>query len=100
MVSVGLFIRVEAQPAKASEVADFLRAGLSIVEGEPATTVWYAVRFGPSSFAIFDAFADDTGRRAHLTGRLADALAARAGELLAQPPTVEPVEILAAKLSE
>ena len=98
MVSVALLVRLEARPGKEAEVEAFLRGGLPIVQEEPATTAWFAIRMGPQTFGIFDAFPDDAGRQAHLTGRVAAALMAKAGELLAQPPQIEKVEVLAAKL--
>jgi quinol monooxygenase YgiN len=98
MVKVALFVRLEAKPGQEQAVDSFLRGGLPIVEDEPATIAWFAVRFGPSSFAIFDAFPDEAGRQAHLAGRVAAALMAKAGELLAQPPTIEKLDVLAAKL--
>ena len=98
MVKVGLFVRLEAKPGKEAEVASFLEGGLSIVEQEPATVAWFAIRMGPSTFGIFDAFPDDSGRDAHLAGRVAAALKAKAPELLAQPPSIEKVDVLAAKL--
>jgi quinol monooxygenase YgiN len=99
MVStVGLFVRLEAKPGKEREVADFLRSGLSIVQDEPATQTWYAVRMGPTTFGIFDTFPDDAGRQAHLAGRVAAALKARADELFARPPAIERVDILAEKI--
>jgi quinol monooxygenase YgiN len=99
MVSVGLFVRLEAKPGKEAEVGEFLRAALPLVEDEVATTAWFALRFGPASFGIFDAFPDDEGRQAHLAGRVAAALLTRADDLLAVPPVIEKVETLAAKLS-
>ena len=98
MVSVALLVRLEAKPGKEAEVENFLRGGLSIVQEEPATVTWYAIRLGPSTFGIFDTFPDDSGRQAHLSGRVAAALMAHASELLAQPPTIEQVDVLAAKL--
>ncbi|HEY2960374.1 MAG TPA: antibiotic biosynthesis monooxygenase [Actinomycetota bacterium] len=98
MVTVGLLVRLVAKTAKEAEVAGFLEGGLSLVEQEPATIAWFAIRLGPSEFGIFDAFPDDAGRQAHLAGRVAEALMAQAPELLAQPPAIEPVEVLAAKL--
>lgn len=97
-LGAALLVRVEAQPGKEDEVADFLRDGLAVVQDEPGTVVWFAVRFGPSSFGIFDAFPDGAARQSHLAGRLGSALMARAGELFTQPPTVEPVDVLATKL--
>jgi quinol monooxygenase YgiN len=98
MVTVGLLVRLMAKPGKADEVTRFLEAGLGLVEEEPATIAWFAIRLGPSEFAIFDAFPDDSGRQAHLAGRVADALMAQASELLEQPPVIEPVDVIAAKL--
>ena len=97
-VSVALLVRLEAKPGKEAEVEAFLKGGLAIVIGEPATTAWFAIRMGPTTFGIFDAFPDDKGRQAHLTGRVAAALMAKAGELLSKPPTIDKVDVLAAKL--
>lgn len=99
MVTVALLVRLEAKPGKEAEVESFLKSGLAIVEEEPATTTWFAIRMGPSTFGIFDAFPDESGRQAHLTGRVAAALMAKASDLLAQPPVIEKVDVLAAKLS-
>ncbi len=98
MVKVALFVRLDAKPGKEKEVESFLLSGLPIVQAEPATTAWFALRLGPSTFGIFDAFPDEAGRQAHLSGRVAAALMAKAGELLAKPPSIEKVDILAAKL--
>jgi len=98
MVKVALFVRLEAKPGKEAEVESFLRGGLAVVQQEPATTAWFALRLGPATFGIFDAFPDEAGRQAHLSGQVAAALLARAAELFAQPPTIEKVEVLAAKL--
>jgi quinol monooxygenase YgiN len=98
MVRVALLVRLEAKAGKESEVESFLKGGLAIVQGEPATTAWFAIRMGPSTFGIFDAFPDDSGRQAHLAGRVAAALMAKAPDLLAKPPAIEKVDVLAAKL--
>ena len=98
MVTVGLHVRLVAKPGKEAEVTSLLEGGLALVEEEPATMAWFAIRLGPSEFGIFDAFPDDAGRQAHLGGRLAAALMAQAPELLDQPPSIEPVDIIAAKL--
>jgi quinol monooxygenase YgiN len=97
-VKVGLLVRLQAKAGKENEVADFLRGGLAIVEQEPGTITWYAIRLGASTFGIFDTFQDDAGRDAHLTGRVAAALMAKAADLLAEPPVIEKVDILAAML--
>lgn len=98
MVTVGLWVRLEARPGKEADVEQFLRSGLTLVVDEPATTAWFGVRLGPSTFGIFDAFPDEAGRNAHLTGRVAEALGQKVAELLANPPTIERVDVLAAKL--
>lgn len=100
MVNVALLVRLEAKPGKEAEVETFLRGGLAIVQAEPATTAWFAIRMGPSTFGIFDAFPDDAGRQAHLSGRVAAALMAQAPQLFAQPPAIEKVDVLAAKLPQ
>ena len=98
MVDVALLVRLEAKPGKEGDVEAFLRGGLAVVQEEPATIAWFAIRLGPSSFGIFDAFPNDAGRQAHLSGRVAAALMARAPELLSEPPLIEKIDILAAKL--
>lgn len=98
MVNVGLFVRLEAKPGKEDELEAFLRGGLPLAQDEQQTVVWYALRFGPSTFGIFDAFAGEEGRQAHLNGRIAAALMEKAGELLAQAPNIERVDVLEAKM--
>jgi quinol monooxygenase YgiN len=97
-VHVALWVRLDAKPGKEKEVADFLRGGLANVEQEPLTTAWFAIQMGPSTFGIFDAFLDEGGRQAHLSGRVAAALMAKASDLLAKPPAIEKIDVLAAKL--
>lgn len=97
MMNVGLLVHLEARPGKEEELARFLAAALPLAEAEPATTVWYALRSGPTSFAIVDAFPDEAGRATHLAGDIARALLARADELLAAPPDIRKVDVLAAK---
>ncbi len=98
MVTTGLIVRLEAKAGKEEEVASFLRGALPLVEDEPQTVAWFAVRVGASSFAIVDVFPDEEGRDAHLAGAVAAALMEKAGELLAEPPAIEQVDVLAAKL--
>ncbi len=98
MVKVALFVRLEAKPGKEADVESFLRGGLAVVQQEPATTAWFAIRLGPSTFGIFDAFPDESGRQAHLSGQVAAALMAKASELFSQPPVIEKVDVLAVKL--
>jgi quinol monooxygenase YgiN len=98
MVTEALYVRLEAKPGKEQQVEAFLRDALPAVQAEAATEAWFAIRLGPSSFAIFDAFPDERGRQAHLAGRVAAALMARAPELLAVPPDIDQADVLAAKL--
>jgi quinol monooxygenase YgiN len=100
MVKVALWVYLEAKPGKEADVEQFLLGGLPLVQEEPATTAWFALRLGPNTFAIFDAFPDDSGRQAHLAGKVAAALMARAGELFAKPPSIEKIDVLAAKLPQ
>jgi quinol monooxygenase YgiN len=98
MVNVALYVRLEAKPGKEKDVEAFLKGGLAVVQGEPATTTWFALQMGPSTFGIFDAFPDEAGRQAHPSGRVAAALMQKAADLLAKPPAIEKVDVLAAKL--
>src|ERR1700741_1569764 len=93
-VSEALLVRLEAKRGKEAEVEEFLRSGLPVVQGEPATIAWFGIRLGPSTFGIFDAFPDESGRQAHLSGKVAAALMAKASELLANPPVIEKVDVL------
>ena len=98
MLSVSLFVRLEAKPGKADDVAAFLAQGLEMANQEATTPLWFALRLGPTTFAIFDAFNDEAGRQAHLTGPIAAALMANAPNLLASPPSIERADVLGAKL--
>lgn len=98
MIKVALLVRLEAKPGKEKDVRDFLEAGLTLVHEEPATTTWYAMQMGPTTFGIFDAFHDDEGRRVHLAGKVAKALAEKASDLFATPPEIVKVDVIAAKI--
>ena len=100
MVKLAILARLVAKPGKEEEVAAFLSSALPLAEREPATIVWFALRLSKSEFGIFDAFPDESGRSAHLNGPIAAGLMAKAGELLAEPPKIEKVDLLAAKLSK
>src|SRR5438270_14018635 len=99
MVKVALLVRLDAKPGKEAAVEKFLAGALPLANQEATTPVWFALRLGPQTFGIFDAFADDAGRQAHLDGRIAAALMAKASELLAEPPKIEKVDVLAAKVT-
>jgi quinol monooxygenase YgiN len=98
MVKLALFVRLEAKPGKEADVAAFLASALPLANAESGTTAWFALKFGPSTFGVFDAFQDESGRQAHLTGAIAAALMARSSELFNVAPNIEQVELLAAKL--
>jgi quinol monooxygenase YgiN len=98
MLTLGLFARLEAKPGKQEEVAAFLKQGLQLANQEATTPLWFAVRMGPTTFAIFDAFQDEAGRQNHLSGPIAKALMAQAANLLASAPVIERWEVLGAKL--
>jgi len=98
MVKLGLFVRLRAKPGKEAELGRFVRQGLELANQEEQTPVWFAVQFDPATFAIFDAFADEPGRQAHLNGRIAAALMAKASDLLAEGPRVEKFDVVGAKL--
>ena len=97
MIKVGILALLEAKPGKEDDVANLLRGAQALATQEAGTVVWYAFQVGPSTFGIFDAFADDAGRNAHLSGQIAAALMAKAPELLAQPPDIRKVDVLASK---
>jgi len=96
--TVGLLVRLEAKAGREADVEAFLKSAVPLVQAEPATTAWFAIRMGPSTFGIFDVFPDDAGRDAHLSGRVAAALMANAAELLASAPSIDKIDILAEKL--
>lgn len=98
MVTVGLVLRLEAKPGKETEVAKFLTSALPLIRAEQGTTAWFGVRLGPSTFGIFDAFPNEDGRQAHMTGEVAAILRATWKDLLVGPPSIEKVDVLAAKL--
>ena len=100
MTNVALWVQLEAKKGKEAEVERFLRDGLTIVNNETETITWYALRLSPSSYAIFDTFSDNKGRESHLAGQVAKALTEKASDLFSKPPTIERIDVLAAKLPE
>src|SRR4249920_3547683 len=100
MLALGLYVRLEAKPGKERAVAAFLKQALQMANEEATTPLWFTLRLGRSTFAVFDAFPDESGRQAHLNGPIAKALMAHAPNLLAVPPSIEKAEILGAKLSQ
>jgi len=98
MVSLSVYVHMKAKPGKEQEVEDFLKSGLAIVEKEPGTIAWFAIKEGPGSYGIFDVFENEAGREAHLTGQVAKALFAKAPALFLEAPSVNKPGVLAAKL--
>jgi quinol monooxygenase YgiN len=97
MVRRSLFVKLQANPGKEAELAKFLAAALPLAQDEKGTVHWFALKFDERTYGIFDTFQDDAGRDAHLSGPIAAALMKKAGELLAAPPSIEKVELLASK---
>ena len=97
--NLGILATLKAKPGKEHEVEQFLKSALPLANQEAATVVWFAVRLDPSTFGIFDAFAGEAGREAHVSGPIAAALMAKLQDLLAEPPKIENVDVLAAKLT-
>jgi len=98
MVTVGLLATLVAKPGKEEELAAFLASALPLAQAEPDTTAWFAIKLDESTFGIFDVFPGAEGRQAHLDGPIAAALMSKADELLASPPDIKPIDVLAAKL--
>ncbi len=97
MNKLALLARLEARLGKEEEIEKMLMSALALAEAEPQTNTWYVLRLGPTTFGIFDTFADEAGREAHLNGEIAKTLMAKAPELLSQNPVIEKVDILAYK---
>ena len=98
MVTVALFARLEAKAGRENAVAKFLQTGLALANQEATTPLWFALRLGPATFGVFDAFTDESGRQAHLNGPIAKVLMAQAPDLFSKPPVIERIEVLGAKL--
>jgi len=98
MAKLAIWAEVEAKPGKEQAVADFLKSAQGLAEKEAGTLTWYAVKLGGANFGIFDTFADEKGREAHLNGEIAKALFGKAQELFVKEPKVHKIEILADKV--
>ena len=97
MIKHALFVRLEAKPGKEQAVANFLVDGLEMANRESTTPIWFALKLSPTTFGVFDAFASEADRQAHLSGRIASALMAGADDMLANPPSIEPIDVLGMK---
>ena len=98
-VNLGILATLKAKPGKEAEVEEFLKSALPLANQEAGTIVWFALRLDATTFGIFDAFANETGRQAHLSGPIAAALMAKWKDLLAEPPNIQKINVLAAKLT-
>ena len=92
-----LWVRLVPKPGQEEAVATFLKGGLALVQEEPLTVSWYALDMGDGTYGIFDTFEGDEGRDAHLAGRVAEALMARAEELFAEAPSIQKIDLIAVK---
>jgi quinol monooxygenase YgiN len=97
MIRYALYAQLEAKPGKEEAVAAFLATALDMANREATTPIWFALRLAPSTFAIFDAFASEADRNAHLTGPIGQALMAHAEDLLAAPPSIQMIDVLGLK---
>jgi quinol monooxygenase YgiN len=95
MEAIGLLVTLQARPGKETDAEAFLKSAQPLALSEKGTLKWYSIKLGPGKFGIFDTFANEGGRNAHLTGEIAKALGARANELFAAPPQIEKMEVLA-----
>lgn len=98
MVKKSLWVELNAKPGKEAELEAFLESGLALVNEEPLTVTWYAIKMSDTSFGIFDTFEGDEGRDAHLNGKVAEALMAKASDLLSAPPKIHKIDVIAAKI--
>jgi quinol monooxygenase YgiN len=97
MAKFAIWAMVESKPGKEGEVEEFLKSAQPLAEKENGTLTWYAVKVSPSKFGIFDTFATESGREAHLAGDIAKALVAKAKELFAKDPEIHKIDVIAAK---
>lgn len=88
---------MKVKPGKEQEVEEFLKYAHSLIEQEPGTTTFYALKIGPSTYGTFDTFTDEAARDAHANGLVAKALLAKVEELFTQPPEIVQTTILEAK---
>ncbi len=96
-IQLALFARIEAKPGKEAEVEAFLKAALGMANDEPSTPIWFALKLGPATFGVFDAFHDEAGRQRHLNGPIAQALMTQGPALFASAPSIEPIEVIGLK---
>jgi quinol monooxygenase YgiN len=98
MITRGFLVTTVAKQGKEKELADFLASALPLAEAEPGTIAWFAIRIDDHTYGIFDVFETEEARQAHINGPIAAALMGKADELLSEPPSIMPIDVLAAKL--
>jgi quinol monooxygenase YgiN len=96
-VTLGILALLEAKPGKGDELAAFLKSGRDLAVAEEGTVTWYAFKISDTSYGIFDTFATDDARTAHINGQIPAALAEVSADLLARAPDIQPVNLLAVK---
>jgi len=96
-VTLGILALLEAKPGKGGELAAFLKAGRELAVAETGTVTWYAFKISDTSYGIFDTFASDDARTAHINGQIPAALASVSADLLASEPDIRLVGVLAVK---
>lgn len=97
MEKFALLAQVQAKPGQEQVVEEFLKSAMPLAQAEPGTIRWYAFKTGPDTFGIFDTFATEEARDAHLNGEIAKALMANADALLAIAPKIDKLDILVTK---
>jgi quinol monooxygenase YgiN len=100
MVKLGFLATLVAKPGKADELSAFLQSALPLANAEDGTIAWFAIQIDPDTYGIFDVFETEESRQAHINGPIAAALMANADELLAEPPSIKPIDVLAVKLPD
>ena len=94
-IKLGLLATLEAKPGKGEELAAFLETGRELAAAEPGTVSWYAFRLGETTYGIFDTFATEQARQAHIDGEIPRALGQVAADLLAREPEIRPIDVIA-----
>jgi quinol monooxygenase YgiN len=97
MAKQAIWVMLRAKPGREQDVEAFLNQGATMAGDEPQTVTWYGVKMAPGMYGVFDTFADEAGRDAHLDGDIAKALMAKAPELFANDIKVEMMEIISSK---
>ena len=97
VVKKAIWVMLKAKPGKEAEVEAFLSQGALLAKEEPLTVNWYGVKMAPGVYGVFDTFAGEEGREAHLSGEIAKALMANAPDLFSNEIRIEKMDVLASK---